>query len=79
MNLALKQARKVLGNTGSNPAVGCIITKNDNVISTGFTGINGRPHAETNAIKSSKKDLNYSNLYVTLEPLFASWKNSSMC
>ena len=32
MNLALKQAKKVLGNTGENPAVGCVIVKNNNVI-----------------------------------------------
>ena len=59
MNLALQQARKVLGNTGSNPAVGCVITKDDNVISAGFTSINGRPHAETNAINLYKNKLNY--------------------
>jgi len=68
MNLALQQARKVLGNTGSNPAVGCVITKDDNVISAGFTSINGRPHAETNAINLYKNKLNYSNIYITLEP-----------
>ena len=68
MRLALQQALKTLGNTKENPSVGCIITKNDSVISAGFTGVNGRPHAEQNAINNSKVKLNNSNLYVTLEP-----------
>ena len=68
MNLALKQAQISLGNTKTNPAVGCVITKNNNVISAGYTSINGRPHAEQNALKISKKNLKNSKLYVTLEP-----------
>ena len=53
MRLALLQAQKVLGNTKTNPAVGCVLVKNQNVISAGSTGINGRPHAESEAIKYS--------------------------
>ena len=68
MSLALAEAQKNLGNTRSNPSVGCIITKNNTVISAGSTSINGRPHAEQNAINSSLINLRGSNLYVTLEP-----------
>ena len=68
MRLALEQAKKVLGNTKNNPAVGCVITKNNHVISTGHTSINGRPHAEHNAINLPKKNFKGSELYVTLEP-----------
>ena len=68
MRLALQQAKKILGNTRENPAVGCIITKNDQVISAAHTSINGRPHAEHKAINYSKKNIKDSNLYVTLEP-----------
>ena len=68
MRLALQQAQKVLGNTKKNPAVGCIITKNNHVISVGCTSINGRPHAEQNAIDFSKISHKNSQLYVTLEP-----------
>ena len=68
MSLALQQAYKSLGNTKENPAVGCVIVKNNHVISSGFTSINGRPHAEYNAINSSKANLKDSELYVTLEP-----------
>ncbi len=68
MDLALRQARVNLGNTKENPSVGCVITKNNFVISVGYTSINGRPHAEQNAINHSREKLNDSNLYVTLEP-----------
>jgi len=33
MKLAYNQAGKVLGNTGENPAVGCVIVKNNVLIS----------------------------------------------
>ena len=62
------QAQRNLGNTRENPAVGCVIVKNDCIISAGCTGINGRPHAEKNAITNSKNNIKNSNLYVTLEP-----------
>ena len=62
------QAQRNLGNTKENPAVGCVIVKNDCIISAGCTGINGRPHAEQNAITYSKNDIKNSDLYVTLEP-----------
>tara|TARA_B100000686_G_scaffold292491_1_gene321225 strand:- start:379 stop:1485 length:1107 start_codon:yes stop_codon:yes gene_type:complete len=68
MNLALNLARERSGLTGENPSVGCIIVKNDEVISFGQTGFNGRPHAEYNAIRSCKKNLKGSKIYVSLEP-----------
>ena len=68
MNLALNLARERLGLTGENPSVGCVIVKNDEVISFGQTGFNGRPHAEYNAIKSCKKNLKDAKIYVSLEP-----------
>ena len=48
MWLAYQQANKVLGKTKTNPAVGCVIVKDNNVISASSTSINGRPHAEHN-------------------------------
>ena len=68
MSLALQQAQKSLGNTRENPAVGCVIIKNNYVLGAGYTSINGRPHAEYNAINLSKLNLKNSELYVTLEP-----------
>ncbi len=68
MNLALNQAYLNLGSTKENPAVGCVIAKENNLISAASTSFNGRPHAEYNAIKFSRENLNNSFLYVTLEP-----------
>ncbi|MDC0249842.1 bifunctional diaminohydroxyphosphoribosylaminopyrimidine deaminase/5-amino-6-(5-phosphoribosylamino)uracil reductase RibD [Candidatus Pelagibacter sp.] len=68
MEIALKLANSRQGLTGSNPSVGCIIVKNDKIISIGQTSYNGRPHAEFNAIKNCIDDVNGSRMYVTLEP-----------
>ena len=57
---------------------GCVIVKNDEVISFGQTGVNGRPHAEYNAIKSCKENLKGSKIYVTLEPC-AHYGKTSPC
>ena len=66
IKLAFDQAEVNLGSTSSNPSVGCIIVKNDTVVSSGRTSFNGRPHAEANALK--KKNLKGSSIYITLEP-----------
>ena len=68
MNLAINLARARKGLTGTNPSVGCVITKDNNIISIGQTGFNGRPHAETNAISNSLQNLSGAKMYVTLEP-----------
>ena len=68
MRLALSLANARHGQTGENPSVGCVIVKNDEIVSIGQTGFNGRPHAEYNAIKNSDIDLEGSKMYVTLEP-----------
>jgi len=68
MSLALSLARARHGLTGENPSVGCVIVKNDEIISIGQTGYNGRPHAEFNAIKNSNEILEGSTMYITLEP-----------
>ena len=68
MDLALDLARAREGLTGTNPSVGCVIVKNDKIISIGQTSYNGRPHAETNAIRNTSDNLINSTMYVTLEP-----------
>ena len=68
MKIAINLARSRKGLTGDNPSVGCLIVKDDKIISIGQTGYNGRPHAEHNAIKNSFEKLEGSKMYVTLEP-----------
>ena len=67
MQLAFDKAYEHLGSTKENPSVGCIVVKNNTVISSGKTSLNGRPHAETNAL-NKKKNFNGTTIYVTLEP-----------
>ena len=61
MRLAINLARDRVGLTKTNPSVGCVIVKNDQIISLGQTSYNGRPHAEYNAIKSCKENLSTSD------------------
>ena len=67
IKLAYQLADINIGSTGSNPSVGVVVVKNNSVLSSGQTSINGRPHAESNALKN-KLNYRYSDLYVTLEP-----------
>jgi diaminohydroxyphosphoribosylaminopyrimidine deaminase/5-amino-6-(5-phosphoribosylamino)uracil reductase len=68
MRLALNLARARHGLTGQNPSVGSVIVKDDEILSIGQTGYNGRPHSEYNAIKNSNVNLEGSTMYVSLEP-----------
>ncbi len=69
LKLALNLAKQRKGLTGENPSVGCVIVKNNKILSLSNTSINGRPHAEANAIRlANKNDLKGSTIYVTLEP-----------
>ena len=67
LSLAFELAKINLGSTKENPSVGCVVEKNGSIISSGYTSINGRPHAEFNALN---KNINFtdSNMYITLEP-----------
>ena len=67
LKLAFQQAEINLGSTYSNPSVGCVIVKNNSVISSGHTSLNGRPHAEANAL-NKKFNFTDSKIFITLEP-----------
>ena len=69
MSIAMNLAMEKNGLTGLNPSVGCLIVKNNKILSYGQTGFNGRPHAESEAIKNcKKKELKDSTIYITMEP-----------
>jgi len=70
MRLALCQARKGLGQTSPNPAVGAVLVRNGIILSQGWHKQAGGAHAEIEALaalppNTSTKD---ATLYVTLEP-----------
>jgi diaminohydroxyphosphoribosylaminopyrimidine deaminase/5-amino-6-(5-phosphoribosylamino)uracil reductase len=68
MKLALSLAAKGLGMVEPNPAVGCVIVKNNKIIGKGFHKKFGGPHAEINTLKSCKQSPASATMYVTLEP-----------
>lgn len=71
MRAALGLARRGLGNTAPNPAVGCILVKDGTVVGRGWTQPGGRPHAEAMALAQAQAAGNRAagaTAYVTLEP-----------
>jgi diaminohydroxyphosphoribosylaminopyrimidine deaminase/5-amino-6-(5-phosphoribosylamino)uracil reductase len=79
MKKALALARRGLGQTSPNPMVGALIVKNGKIIGQGYHKRFGGPHAEINAIKNAKGDINGATLYVTLEPCCHKKKKTPPC
>ena len=69
MAKALQLARNGLYSTAPNPAVGCVVVKNDICVAEGWHEYSGGPHAEINAIRSQAIEPG-SCFYITLEPCF---------
>lgn len=73
MAAAIRLSHRHLGLTGKNPSVGALIVKYDNtgvgrIVGHGVTGIGGRPHAESQALKMAGAMAYGSTAYITLEP-----------
>lgn len=68
MRKALSLAKKGLGRTSPNPAVGAVLTKGGRVIGRGYHRAAGLAHAEVEALQSSTEDPRGATLHVTLEP-----------
>lgn len=68
MSLALKLARRGLGRTSPNPAVGAVIVRNGKLVGKGYHRAAGEPHAEVEAIRAAGSEARGAELYVTLEP-----------
>jgi diaminohydroxyphosphoribosylaminopyrimidine deaminase/5-amino-6-(5-phosphoribosylamino)uracil reductase len=68
MRAALALARRGLGTTWPNPAVGCVIVKDGRVVGRGWTQPGGRPHAEAGALARAGAAARGATAYVTLEP-----------
>lgn len=67
MALALELAKRAQYKTSPNPAVGCVIVKNDQIIGEGFHPFAGAPHAEIYALNNAQ-NAHGATAYVTLEP-----------
>lgn len=68
MRTALGLARRTLGQTWPNPAVGCLIVAGSRVVGRGWTRPGGRPHAETEALAQAGAEASGATAYVSLEP-----------
>jgi diaminohydroxyphosphoribosylaminopyrimidine deaminase/5-amino-6-(5-phosphoribosylamino)uracil reductase len=68
MREAIREARKGVGRTHPNPAVGAVIVTCRKVIARGWHRGAGNPHAEIEALKHAGRAVQGSTLYVTLEP-----------
>ncbi len=72
MALALRLGRRGQGNTAENPAVGCVIARQDGdgttILGRGWTQPGGRPHAERVALAEAGAAAQGATAYVTLEP-----------
>src|SRR5689334_21054302 len=64
---ALALAAPIVGRTGDNPAVGCVIVRDGAVLGEAATAPNGRPHAEEQALAQAN-GVRGATVYVTLEP-----------
>lgn len=68
MQFALSLAKSGSNQTSPNPLVGCVITKNEEIIGFGAHLKFGEAHAEINALKIAGERAEGSKVYVTLEP-----------
>jgi diaminohydroxyphosphoribosylaminopyrimidine deaminase/5-amino-6-(5-phosphoribosylamino)uracil reductase len=70
MRLALRLARRGLGKTSPNPAVGALLVRDGALLSTGWHQRAGGPHAEIEALSAlpGLESAAGATLYVTLEP-----------
>ena len=68
MQRAIELARLGAGFVNPNPMVGCVVVKDDIVITEGYHEYYGGLHAERNALTHTTADCKDATLYVTLEP-----------
>jgi diaminohydroxyphosphoribosylaminopyrimidine deaminase / 5-amino-6-(5-phosphoribosylamino)uracil reductase len=69
MRAALKEAKKALGQTSPNPAVGAVLVVGDRIVARGHHRGAGRDHAEVECLRNFAAPLSSRvTLYVTLEP-----------
>lgn len=64
----IELAHTRLGFCAPNPAVGCVIVKNNKIIAEGLHLGCGHPHAEVDALNQLTQDAKNAILYVSLEP-----------
>jgi diaminohydroxyphosphoribosylaminopyrimidine deaminase / 5-amino-6-(5-phosphoribosylamino)uracil reductase len=79
MGGAIALARDRMGQTWPNPAVGCVIVKDGEVVSEAATAPGGRPHAEEQAAPAAGDRARGATAYVTMEPCGARSSGRTSC
>ena len=78
MRTALREARRGLGHTSPNPAVGAVLVVGDKIVARGHHRRAGAAHAEVECLNQFGKRIPQSaTLYVTLEPCSTSGKTGA--
>ena len=68
MRRAIALAKRAVGRTSPNPAVGAVVVRNNQAVGCGYTHPPGGPHAEIVALQRAGELARGAVLYVTLEP-----------
>ena len=68
MREAMREARRGVGATHPNPAVGAVIVSGQTIVAKGWHRAAGGPHAEVEALQRAGQRARGATLYVTLEP-----------
>lgn len=68
MRRALSLARRGVGKTSPNPAVGCVLSRDGEIVGEGWHRKAGTPHAEVHALRRAAERARGADVFVTLEP-----------
>jgi len=68
MSYAIDLAKKGRHTCPPNPAVGCVIIKDNQLVGQGFHRVTGGPHAEIIALEQAQEHARKADVYLTLEP-----------
>ena len=79
MRRAIALAHGRVGLTAENPAVGCVIVCEGQVVGEAATAEGGRPHAEEQALAQAGEGARGATAYVTLEPCGARSRGGLSC
>ena len=79
MGRAIALAKARMGQTGPNPAVGCVIVSDGEVVAEAATAPGGRPHAEDQAVPAAGERAKGATAYVTMEPCGARSSGRTSC
>src|SRR5438105_7857465 len=78
MRSALAEARKSIGQTSPNPAVGAVLVVGNRIVARGHHRQAGSPHAEIECLRSFRRKVpKNATLYVTLEPCSTTGRTSA--